>query len=117
MNQSSFSISYIKGVQLLVINDLMDQQNNDTLFDQVFQEKSHFSPNIVIDLGAVVIMNSLGINLLLKLDSQAKVLGGKAIFANTTSKVNQLIKLTKLDTVFTIAPDINQALEYFQTNS
>ncbi len=113
---SNYHFSVRNGITIIKVFTLKDESTNEALFEEVFEPKNHFSPNIVIDLGQIKFINSLGLNLLLKIHNQSEVLGGRVVLVETSSKVHNLIKLTRLNEVFTIATDVDHALNIFQSN-
>jgi len=48
-------------------------------------------------------MNSSGLNTLIQLLTKARVAGGEAVLYNMNKKINELILITKLHTLFKIA--------------
>jgi anti-anti-sigma factor len=48
-------------------------------------------------------MNSSGLNTLIQLLTKARVAGGEAVLFNLNKKINELILITKLHTLFKIA--------------
>ena len=65
--------------------------------------------NVIIDLSQINQMNSTGLNLLINVLTKTRNVGGDAIIANVPDKVNKLIVITKLNTVFSVAKDIEEA--------
>ena len=111
MNQHNFSISKNELAQIVKPTQLFDPQTVNDIVTQVFASNANFSPNIVIDLSAVPVMNSLGLNLLIQIQNKSKELNGKTIVINASKKIEELIALTKLNTILTVVPDIDQALD------
>ena len=64
----------------------------------------------VIDLEKLVYMNSSGLNTLIQLLTKARVAGGEAVLFNMNKKINELILITKLHTLFKIADSKADAL-------
>jgi len=63
-----------------------------------------------IDLEKLVYMNSSGLNTLIQLLTKARVGGGEAVLYNMNKKINELILITKLHTLFKIADNKEDAL-------
>jgi anti-sigma B factor antagonist len=68
---------------------------------------------IVIDLGEVEWMNSSGIGLLVSAFTTLKNAGGEMKLARTTDKIQSLLVITKLNSVFDSHPDVNTAISSF----
>lgn len=56
-----------------------------------------------IDMEALKYMNSSGLNTLIQLLTKARVAGGEAVLFNMNKKINELILITKLHTLFKVA--------------
>lgn len=63
-----------------------------------------------IDLEKLVYMNSSGLNTLIQLLTKARVAGGEAVLFNMNKKINELILITKLHTLFKVAESREGAL-------
>jgi anti-sigma B factor antagonist len=66
---------------------------------------------IVIDLRGVEFMNSSGLGLLIGGVSALKNAGGSLKLANASEKINALIKITKLSSLFESYPSVEAAVE------
>ena len=67
--------------------------------------------NVVVDLSGIKTMNSTGLSLLISILTKARNAGGEAVIASLPEKVNELMVITKLYTVFTVAESIEAAEE------
>src|SRR6187431_2529237 len=63
-----------------------------------------------IDLEKLIYMNSSGLNTLIQLLTKARVAGGEAVLYNMNKKINELILITKLHTLFKVAENETEAL-------
>lgn len=63
-----------------------------------------------IDLEKLIYMNSSGLNTLIQLLTKARVAGGEAVLYNMNKKINELILITKLHTLFKVADSKEEAL-------
>ncbi|MBL7965244.1 MAG: STAS domain-containing protein [Flavobacteriales bacterium] len=93
---------------------LMDQQQADQLMGALDQELDRGQRSIVLDLGRLQYMNSTGINIMINVLTRTRKAGGDAILAGVSPSVRQLFLVTKLDTVFTIVPEVNDAVAKLQ---
>ncbi len=64
-----------------------------------------------IDLEKMIYMNSSGLNTLIQLLTRARVAGGEAVLFNMNKKINELILITKLHTLFKVAESEKEALQ------
>lgn len=67
-----------------------------------------------IDLEKLVYMNSSGLNTLIQLLTKARVAGGEAVLFNMNKKINELILITKLHTLFKVAESRQSALNLLE---
>lgn len=72
------------------------------------------SPNLILDLKELDIINSLGLNTLIKIFTKTRNSGGEMYIVNISSKINQVLLLTKLNTVLNIAKSLNDAKQNFE---
>jgi len=70
--------------------------------------------NIVIDLGGVKFMNSTGLGMLISGYTSVKNKGGALKLANATDKINSLLVITKLITIFENFESVDLAVESFK---
>jgi anti-sigma B factor antagonist len=66
----------------------------------------------IIDLKDLIYMNSSGLNTLIQLLTKARVAGGEAVLFNMNKKINELILITKLHTLFKIAETKEDAITF-----
>lgn len=64
-----------------------------------------------IDLQKLSYMNSSGLNTLIQILTKARVAGGEAVLYNMNKKINELILITKLHTLFKITESQDEALD------
>lgn len=67
-----------------------------------------------IDLAELKYMNSSGLNTLIQLLTKARVAGGEAVIFNMNKKINELILITKLNTLFKVAPNKEEAMKLLE---
>ncbi|MFC1563444.1 STAS domain-containing protein [candidate division KSB1 bacterium] len=97
-----------------VSGKLMGGPETDELHDKV---KSLISDNInkiVIDLSKVKWMNSLGIGILMSCFTSSAVAGGGVILAGATEKVNSLLVITQLISLFEHYETVDEAITAFE---
>ena len=71
--------------------------------------------NIVIDLARVKFMNSSGLGMLISGFTTMKNGGGSLKLANATEKINSLLVITKLITIFENFESVDEAIDSFKT--
>ncbi|MBU2491214.1 MAG: STAS domain-containing protein [Bacteroidetes bacterium] len=85
------------------------QEFSDLLHNFLKDEKK----NIVVDLANVKFMNSSGLGMLISGFTTMKNGGGSLKLANATEKINSLLIITKLITIFEHFESVDKAVESF----
>lgn len=71
--------------------------------------------NVVVDLGKVNFMNSSGLGMLIGGYTTMKNAGGDLRICNATDKIESLLMITKLITVFQHFKSLDEAVKSFET--
>lgn len=104
--QNNVWVVSINGSLLALVED-HERELLDDVTDKIKEGYNKF----VIDLQNIKFVNSSGLGILLTCLTKARRAGGDVVLANIPDPVNNLLKITKLDIVFTSAPDRNAAVE------
>jgi len=83
---------------------------NETLHLLIEKEQK----NVVVDLAKVKFMNSSGLGMLIGALTTMRKAGGELKIANATDKIESLLIVTKLITVFSHYKSVDQAVESFK---
>ncbi|MSR28734.1 MAG: anti-sigma factor antagonist [Phycisphaerales bacterium] len=70
--------------------------------------------NVVVDCSKLAIISSMGLGALLMLHTRMRRIGGEVRLAGLTGAVVQVIQMTKLDRVFEVYRDVEQAKASFR---
>ncbi len=70
--------------------------------------------NIVVDLSDVQSMNSSGLSMLITALTTMKNAGGDLKLAGASKKIESLLVITKLSTVFELYPNVKKAIASFE---
>lgn len=90
--------------------NLIEKGQAITLLDTAEELTKENCSRWAIDLEKLIYMNSSGLNTLIQLLTKARVNGGEAVLFNMNKKINELILITKLHTLFKIAETQADAL-------
>lgn len=82
---------------------------NDVLHKLVEKKKKH----VILDLSSVQTMNSSGLSMLIGALQTVRNAGGELKIAAASKKIESLLVITKLTTVFELHPTIKKAIESF----
>lgn len=82
---------------------------NDALHKLMDKKKKH----ILLDLSAVQSMNSSGLSMLIGALTTVRNAGGELKIAAASKKIESLLVITKLSTVFEMFPSVKTAIDSF----
>ncbi|MEO6884636.1 MAG: STAS domain-containing protein [Bacteroidia bacterium] len=68
----------------------------------------------VLELSELKYVNSSGLNILINILTRARKSGGDVAIAGISKKVNELLLMTKLNTIFNISDTISNAIEMLE---
>ena len=69
----------------------------------------------VIDLTDTPWTNSLGVGMLMSAYTTVKKQGGEVVLANATERIRDLLKVTRLDAVFSVHDSLYSAMEHLRS--
>jgi len=70
---------------------------------------------VLIDCSQLKHLNSTGINVFLKLFTYSRNRGGELVLCSLPKSIEKLLIITKLNSIFSIFPDVDAAMGYFKT--
>lgn len=85
-----------------------DAQEFNTLLHELIDDNKK---NIVVDLAGVKFMNSSGLGMLISGFTTMKNGGGTMVLARATEKINSLLVITKLVTIFEHFESVDEAVK------
>ncbi|MFI5163861.1 MAG: STAS domain-containing protein [Bacteroidia bacterium] len=95
---------------LTLHGELIDKNQADKLMQEVDEIILANNIRFVIDLGAMKYLNSSGLTILIQILTKARKAGGEAVIANVGKRIKELLVITKLNTVFTIADTVESGI-------
>jgi anti-sigma B factor antagonist len=102
-NNNNYAVISLSG-------NLIEKGQAISLLEQVDELTKSGCNKWAIDLEKLIYMNSSGLNTLIQLLTKARVGGGEAVLYNMNKKINELILITKLHTLFKVAERKQDAL-------
>lgn len=93
--------------------DVMGGPDTVKLNEQLHQLIDEGKKNVVVDLGKVKFMNSSGLGMLIGALTTMRNAGGDLRIANATHKIESLLMITKLITVFQNFKSVDEAADSF----
>ena len=99
------------GVTVVKITGSLNQHGVDTV-ESPFSEVTGLSRRMVVDLSNVDVVNTPAIAMFLGAHRAMKHAGGRLIFTGIQGMVGDILSRCRLDTVLTIVPDMDEAVEW-----
>lgn len=94
--------------------ELIDRNQASELIPLIDQRIENNNSKFVFDLAELKYINSSGLSVLIMLLTKARKAGGEVAIANVSPKVNELLIITKLNTVFIVAESTEAAAALIQ---
>lgn len=95
---------------LLLKGELIDKNQAIPLLKSVDDMLESGKIKFIIDLSELKYMNSSGLNVLIQLLTKTRNKGGESVIFNVSKKVNELLVITKLNTLFKVAESEKDAV-------
>ena len=108
----SFSFEIKKEDSIILISlkgNLMSKAQVQPMLDEIDHFFNEGIKKIIIDLTDMGYMNSTGLSVLINIFTQARNKGGEVIITNIPEKINQLLVITKLNSIFNIEETVEDA--------
>jgi anti-sigma B factor antagonist len=98
---------------LLVTLDgkIIDQTTSNQLITDITNQLSAEQNRVIINLEQVEYINSNGLNSLISILTKTRTRGGEVILCNINEKIEKLLLITKLNSVFNTADSIEDAIQ------
>ena len=109
----SFEVSKSGDVTLIEVEGQLIVGNRQELKQQVLEQLEDGDRKFVIDFAETGYIDSSGLGVLVSLSKKIREQGGELRLSSLNDDLRTLFELTKLDTLFRIADDKEQALEGF----
>ncbi len=109
----SFEVSKSGDVTLIEVEGQLIVGNRQELKQQVLEQLEDGDRKFVIDFAETGYIDSSGLGVLVSLSKKIREQGGELRLSSLNEDLRTLFELTKLDTLFRIADDKEQALEGF----
>lgn len=105
--------SEMKRVQLFEVIGRVDSSNADELGSTLDRAVDEGRNNMVLDLGGVEYMSSAGLREMVRILKRVKRGGGDLRIANPSDRVQEVLELAGLDSIFEIYPTQVEAVGSF----
>jgi anti-sigma B factor antagonist len=108
----SFSFEIKREDSIILISlkgSLMNKVQIESLLDDIEHYSNDGLKKLIISLADMEYMNSTGLSILINIFTQARNKGGEVIITNIPEKINQLLVITKLNSIFNIEKTVEAA--------
>lgn len=109
----SFQVSKVNDVTLIEVEGQLIVGNRQELKQGVLEKLENGDLKFVIDFANTGYIDSSGLGVLVSLSKKIREQGGELRLSSLNEDLRTLFELTKLDTLFRIADQKDQALEGF----
>jgi anti-sigma B factor antagonist len=90
--------------------ELIDKNQSAELAAKVDELLGKNRTRLVFDLQDLKYINSSGLNVMINVLTRVRKAGGEVVITQVTKRVNELLIITKLNTVFTVTTDMETAV-------
>lgn len=115
MSLSVLTNNHTNCSEICVSGSGFSEPDFETLMDEVDALIENGCVNIIINLKEVAVLNSLGLNSLIRCFTKCRNNSGELIIVNISEKINHVLLLTKLNSVLNIAPSVEEAVVKFNS--
>ena len=107
-----YKITEENNIQVLVLSgELIDKNQAIDVVNKIDELLALGKNKLIIDLSDLKYMNSSGLNVLIQLLTKTRTNGGESVIFNVSKKVNDLLVITKLNTLFKVADSKDTAIK------
>lgn len=105
-----YKITEENNIQILALSgELIDKNQAIALIKDMDELLEQDKNKLIIDLSELKYMNSSGLNVLIQLLTKTRTGGGESVICHVSKKVNDLLIITKLNTLFKVAETKEEA--------
>ena len=87
----------------------MNKEQVESMLDEIAHFSAEGVKKVIINLEAIEYINSTGLSILINIFTQARNNGGEVVITNIPEKINQLLVITKLNSIFNIEETVEAA--------
>ncbi|MCX6311635.1 MAG: STAS domain-containing protein [Bacteroidetes bacterium] len=112
----SFTFNIIQKEPVAIISlygELIDRNEAQHLMDQIDGLSDDGQKYFILELSELKYMNSTGLNVLINVLTKSRKKGGDLVICGVSKKVQELLLVTKLTSVFSVSESTEDALTKF----
>ncbi len=104
-----------KEIICIPISGSLDAENCEYLLECVVGRIEAGHTKLILDCNDLDYISSMGLGMLVRVNSRMKKIGGDVKLANLHSTAAKILRLVRLDSVFQIYPSVEEALAAFES--
>ena len=115
-NMIEFESRMLDGTDTLVLSlhGRLDNESSEYLLDCIQGHIEDGANNFILDCGELQYMSSVGLGTLVRANSRLKRTEGKVLLASVEGVVAEVLRISHLDRIFNIYPDVETAAAELQ---
>jgi anti-sigma B factor antagonist len=109
----SFSYNIIQKSPVAILalyGELIDRNEGQRISDEINSLSENGQNKFILELSEMKYMNSTGLNVLINILTKSRKNGGDLIICGVSKKVQELLLVTKLNSVFTVTETTEEAI-------
>ncbi len=109
-----YSFTPIEGDILVIESDnLLSGYDNNILLREVESKIEAGLHRFIINLSGIKYMNSLGLSFMIAVLTKSRSAGGETVICNVNAKIDELLAIMKLKSIFSVCDDLESAIQVF----
>src|SRR5665213_1737844 len=116
----SFTYNIIEKKPIAIFSlygELIDRNLAQSLMDEVVKLSEEGQNKFIFELSELKYMNSTGLNVLINVLTKSRKNGGDLVISGVSKKVQELLLITKLISVFSVSATTEEAISKFNPNA
>jgi anti-sigma B factor antagonist len=97
--------------------DLIEKNQAKELMDELELRINGGANKIILSMENLKYINSVGLNVFINLLTKSRNQGSEVVISTLSKKVKDLFLITKLNSVFTVTENMEEALDFFENNT
>lgn len=107
-----FTSNIVSGINVISLKgDLIDKPQANEMLSEIEKKISSSSNQFILDMCELKYINSSGLGVLISILTKVRKAGGEVLIAGVTKKVNELLIITKLNGVFNVSENVEDAIK------
>lgn len=94
----------------LLQGELIDRNQADAMMKEIEKAIAAGESSVVLNLAELKYLNSSGLNILINILTKSRKAGGDVAICNINKKINELLVITKLNSVFNVCDSEEKAI-------